>query len=127
LYPRTKSGILWFRAFVVESAVTVPGYILSGGYSQQFLFVSFKTFNLVGRVIDWTSANFHDVWVIFVRVRGKKHPFKAFLTPFPTQSYQKCFKLIIFCGNMCLLTYFIILDTVGSLPLGGWGRVGQKT
>jgi hypothetical protein len=55
LYPRTKSGILWFWAWVVESAVATstaatstaaPGNILSVGYSQQFfcLFLSFLTY-----------------------------------------------------------------------------------
>jgi hypothetical protein len=64
--------------------------------------------------MDWKSADFHNGQVIFERVGGKNTLFLAFLTPFPTQSYQKCLKLVIFSGNMCLKTYFIILDTLGS-------------
>jgi hypothetical protein len=39
---------------------------------------------LVGWVMDWKSANFHNGRVIFGGLGAKNTLFLAFLTPFPT-------------------------------------------
>jgi hypothetical protein len=51
--------------------------------ANSFCLFVFKLCNLVGWVMDWKRADFHDGWGIFWRVMGKKHPFWHF-SPFPT-------------------------------------------
>jgi hypothetical protein len=52
--------------------------------ANSFCLILFKLGMLVGWVMDWKGVDFHNGWVIFWWVGGKKHPFLAFLTPFPT-------------------------------------------
>jgi hypothetical protein len=46
--------------------------------------------------MDWKSADFHDGWVIFGGVGGKKHPFVCIFNPFSYIELPKMFQINFF-------------------------------
>jgi hypothetical protein len=71
--------------------------------ANSFCLFLFKLCILVGWVMDWKSADFHNGRVIFERVGGKKHPFFSIFNTFSYIELTQMFQISYFFLGICAL------------------------